>query len=66
MFRSGPRDLDEVLRRLAAYRDAGTDGLFVPGLADPAALERVVRLGPPVNVLWQPGVDLTAHLQSLV
>ena len=29
---------DEALRRLAAFRDAGADCVFVPGLRDAAAM----------------------------
>jgi len=53
--------LDETTRRLTAYRDAGASGVFVPGLSDPdhtAALAGAVAL--PLNVLWRPGLDLTA------
>lgn len=51
--------LDETIRRLIAYRDAGASGVFVPGLTDLAgiaALARTVAL--PLNVLWHPDVDL--------
>ncbi len=57
VFWSGTRDLSHALDRLRAYRDAGADGLFIPGLADPVALDQVVALGPPVNALWNPGTD---------
>ncbi len=55
IFWSGSHDLTEALNRLRAYRDAGADGLFIPGLADRASLEQVVALGAPVNALWNPG-----------
>ena len=61
VFWSGTRQLPEALDRLRAYRDAGADGLFVPGLTDPAAVETAVTLGPPVNLLWQPGTDFAAQ-----
>lgn len=57
VFWTGSRDVGEALERLRRYRDAGADGLFVPGLSDQAALTRVVALGPPVNSLWQAGRD---------
>jgi 2-methylisocitrate lyase-like PEP mutase family enzyme len=53
-FLTGHADpLAESLRRIAAYRDAGADILYVPGLTTAAAIEAVVReAGPcPVNVL---------------
>jgi 2-methylisocitrate lyase-like PEP mutase family enzyme len=51
--------LGEALRRVAAFRDAGAHGVFVPGLtghADTAAV--AARAGIPLNVLWQPGTPL--------
>jgi 2-methylisocitrate lyase-like PEP mutase family enzyme len=59
-FWSGDHDLDDALERCRAFRDAGADGLFVPGLTDPAELAAVVAIGPPVNALWQPGVNLAS------
>jgi 2-methylisocitrate lyase-like PEP mutase family enzyme len=50
---------EETARRLAAYRDAGASGIFVPGLSDPvvtSALAEEVAL--PLNVLWTPGTRL--------
>jgi 2-methylisocitrate lyase-like PEP mutase family enzyme len=45
-------DLEATLRRAAAYVDAGADGLFVPGLADPREIERAVAASPvPFNAL---------------
>jgi len=49
----------DTTRRLLAYRDAGASGAFAPGLTDLAVTEHVataVRI--PLNVLWQPGVNL--------
>jgi 2-methylisocitrate lyase-like PEP mutase family enzyme len=44
--------LDEALRRARAYRDAGADGLFVPGLLDLATLRELTRqVDMPVNVM---------------
>ncbi len=52
-FLVGRRDLDEVIRRLVAYADAGADCLYAPGIATRAEVEAVVRaVAPnPVNVL---------------
>ncbi|MFF7994232.1 isocitrate lyase/phosphoenolpyruvate mutase family protein [Kitasatospora xanthocidica] len=56
----------ETLRRLAAYRLAGADGVFVPGLAEPAAIARVVAaLAVPLNVLWTPAGPGLAELAAL-
>jgi len=62
-LRVGPEDrrLDETTRRLTAYRDAGASGVFVPGLSDLAHTTIVAdAVGLPLNVLWRPGVDLSA------
>jgi 2-methylisocitrate lyase-like PEP mutase family enzyme len=48
----GRADLDETLERLVAYRDAGADVVYAPGLRDLGEIERVVEtVGVPVNVL---------------
>ncbi len=57
-FWSGHHNLAEALERGKAYRDAGAHGLFVPGLTDPGGVEAVAQLGLPLNILWQPGLDL--------
>jgi 2-methylisocitrate lyase-like PEP mutase family enzyme len=47
---------DEAVRRLAAYRDAGADCVFVPGLRDLSTIKRIVGdLRCPVNILGVPG-----------
>ena len=44
--------IESALDRAAAYREAGADGFFVPGLTDPELIERIVRATPlPVNVM---------------
>jgi 2-methylisocitrate lyase-like PEP mutase family enzyme len=56
---SEPDRLRDATRRLVAYRDAGADGVFTPGLTDLAQLEHVATtVGLPLNVLWQPAVGL--------
>jgi 2-methylisocitrate lyase-like PEP mutase family enzyme len=53
--------LDETTERLLAYRDAGASGVFVPGLSDLADTATVAdRVPLPLNVLWRPGIGLTA------
>lgn len=48
--------VDEVVRRGKAFADAGASGFFVPRLADPAQIGRVVREVPlPLNVIAFPG-----------
>jgi len=52
-FLVGRPDLDEVVRRLTAYAEAGADCLYAPGLRDRDAIRTVVQaVAPkPVNVL---------------
>jgi 2-methylisocitrate lyase-like PEP mutase family enzyme len=50
------RLLDAVIERGKAYADAGASGFFVPRLADPDHVERVVREVPlPLNLIAFPG-----------
>ena len=52
----GAGDLDDTIARLVAYRDAGAEVLYAPGLHDPADIRRVVdEVGRPINVLRVPG-----------
>lgn len=51
----GRDDLDDTVARLRAYREAGANVLYAPGLVDLADITRVVReVGGPVNVLARP------------
>jgi len=57
---------EEALRRLAAFRDAGADCVFVPGVRDPATIARLVKdLQCPVNILGGPGTPSIPELQKL-
>lgn len=47
----GEGPLEETRRRLELYLEAGADGIFVPGLKEPAAIEQLARLAP-LNVLY--------------
>lgn len=48
----GIDDLDDTIARLCAYRDAGAEVVYAPGLADRADIAKVVeRVGIPLNVL---------------
>ena len=59
-------DLAETLRRVRLYADAGADGVFVPGLADPADIAAVVAaVDVPVNILFLPGRHTVAALTDL-
>jgi 2-methylisocitrate lyase-like PEP mutase family enzyme len=48
--------LDSAIERGKAFADAGASGFFVPRLADPREIERVVREVPlPLNLIAFPG-----------
>lgn len=62
----GKRDLADTIRRLSAYRDAGADVVYAPGLTDVAEIERLVtEVESPLNVLAVPGAPAIATLASL-
>jgi len=57
---------DEALRRLAAFRAAGADCVFVPGLRDAGTIQRIVAdLRCPVNILGVPGSPSVPELAKL-
>ena len=61
-----PGDLAEALRRVRLYADAGADGVFVPGMTEPAHIAAVVTaVDVPVNVLFLPGQHTVASLRDL-
>ena len=48
-----------VADRARAYADAGADGIFVPGVTDPATIEHLAAAIPlPLNILVVPGLTL--------
>lgn len=48
--------VDQVVKRGKAFADAGASGFFVPRLADPRQIERIVREVPlPLNAIAFPG-----------
>jgi 2-methylisocitrate lyase-like PEP mutase family enzyme len=53
-FFAGQPDLDDAIRRLRAYAEAGADCLYAPGLATREQIAAVVQaVAPkPVNVLY--------------
>jgi 2-methylisocitrate lyase-like PEP mutase family enzyme len=62
----GRDDLDDTIGRLVAYRDAGADVLYAPGLRDPEHIAAVVQaVDAPVNVLALPGGPTVADLEAL-
>ena len=57
---------DETVRRANAYREAGADCLFVPGVADAETIGRLVRaIKGPLNVLAGRSTPPTAELERL-
>jgi 2-methylisocitrate lyase-like PEP mutase family enzyme len=62
----GRDDFDDTIARLVAYRDAGADVVYAPGLADLDRIRAVVEtVGVPVNVLALPNGPSVAELASV-
>jgi 2-methylisocitrate lyase-like PEP mutase family enzyme len=62
----GGGDLADTIVRLVAYRAAGADVLYAPGLTDAADIAAVVAaVDAPVNVLALPGAPTVAELGEL-
>jgi 2-methylisocitrate lyase-like PEP mutase family enzyme len=58
-------DLDDTIERLVAYRAAGADVLYAPGLTSIDDIRRVVEaVGAPVNVLALPGAPTVPELAA--
>jgi 2-methylisocitrate lyase-like PEP mutase family enzyme len=56
----------ETVRRANAYREAGADCLFVPGVADLPTLTNLVReIKGPINVLAGPGLPVVGELERI-
>ncbi len=57
---------EETVRRLSAFKDAGADCLFVPGVRDSATIRKLVSdLSFPINILAVPGAPSTGELQEM-
>ena len=62
----GVDDLDDTIGRLLAYREAGADCLYAPGLTGIDEIARVVKaVGAPLNVLALPTAPGLAELESV-
>jgi 2-methylisocitrate lyase-like PEP mutase family enzyme len=62
----GVDDLEDTIARLVAYRDAGADVVYAPGLTDLDEIARVVsEVGIPMNVLALPNGPSIAELESV-
>ena len=58
--------IGETLARAARYRDAGADGLFVPGLVDADGIRAVAAgIGLPLNLMLRPQLQDLAALEAL-
>jgi 2-methylisocitrate lyase-like PEP mutase family enzyme len=58
--------LEETVERATAYLAAGADGIFVPGVTDPATVAALVdRIDAPVNVMAGPGAPSIPELAAL-
>jgi 2-methylisocitrate lyase-like PEP mutase family enzyme len=59
-------DYGETVRRLVAFRDAGADCVFAPGLKDARTIGRLVKdVACPVNILAVPGTPSISELEKL-
>ena len=59
-------DYAEAVRRLVAFRDAGADCMFAPGLKDAETIGRLVKdVACPVNILAVPGTPSIEELGRL-
>jgi 2-methylisocitrate lyase-like PEP mutase family enzyme len=59
----GVTDLDDTINRLVAYRDAGADCVYAPGLTTTEQIADIVdAVGVPVNVLAMPGGPSVAQI----
>ena len=62
-FLHGVQDLDDTIARLRAYRDAGADCVYAPGLTTSEQIRSVVEaVGIPLNVLAWPGGPSVAEI----
>ncbi|WP_327675170.1 MULTISPECIES: isocitrate lyase/phosphoenolpyruvate mutase family protein [unclassified Streptomyces] len=60
------RDRAATEERLAAYQQAGADGLFVPGLAEPDRIRDIAtRFELPLNILYSPTGPTLDELAAL-
>lgn len=61
-----PHPETEALKRANAYKEAGADGIFLPGLVDPDTIESLTALITlPVNLMVAKGLPNGAELKRL-
>jgi 2-methylisocitrate lyase-like PEP mutase family enzyme len=57
---------ERTVERLNAYREAGAESLFAPGVKDPATIEKLVRaVRGPLNILATAGAPSVRELEKL-
>ncbi len=57
---------ERTVERLRAYREAGADCLFAPGVSDKDAIRNLVKaLAAPLNILVSPGCPLLVELEQI-
>lgn len=57
---------ERTVERLQAYREAGADCLFAPGVTDRETIAKLVKaLGAPLNILASPGCPSLEELEKL-
>jgi 2-methylisocitrate lyase-like PEP mutase family enzyme len=62
----GEAAYEEAVKRAALYAEAGADGIFVPGAADPALIGRLAKaVSLPLNIMGWAGVPKATELQVL-
>jgi 2-methylisocitrate lyase-like PEP mutase family enzyme len=62
----GAAAFDEAVRRANAFRKAGADCIFVPGVSDRETIARLVKsIGAPINILGGPKTPSIPALESL-
>jgi 2-methylisocitrate lyase-like PEP mutase family enzyme len=64
----GPAEtrFERTVERVRAYREAGADCLFVPGLCDREVIAKLVKaLSAPLNILASPGCPSLAELEKM-
>jgi 2-methylisocitrate lyase-like PEP mutase family enzyme len=65
-YLTGTGGLKETIERATAYLAAGADGIFVPGVTDPAVIAALVeRINAPLNVMAGPGAPDIPTLAAL-
>jgi 2-methylisocitrate lyase-like PEP mutase family enzyme len=64
-FIRGVPDLDDVIRRLTAYKNAGADCLYAPGIKTREQIEAVVKAAGPKPVNFLAGAALGFTVSDL-